>query len=116
MKYDKDFWNALDSLVSNSTIIIDRPKGSIHPKYTDFIYEVDYGYLSDTSSLDNEGIDIWRGTEPAQKINGIICTVDLKKKDSEIKILINCTDAEIQTVYEAHNSTEFMKGILIIRS
>ncbi|EHO80539.1 hypothetical protein [Fusobacterium ulcerans] len=116
MKYDKDFWNALDSLVSNSTIIIDRPKGSIHPKYTDFIYEVDYGYLSDTSSLDNEGIDIWRGTEPAQKINGIICTVDLKKKDSEIKILINCTDAEIQTVYKAHNSTEFMKGILIIRS
>lgn len=116
MKYDKDFWNALDSLVSNSTIIIDRSKGSIHPKYTDFIYEVDYGYLSDTSSLDNEGIDIWRGTEPAQKINGIICTVDLKKKDSEIKILINCTDAEIQTVYKAHNSTEFMKGILIIRS
>ncbi|WP_302820595.1 inorganic pyrophosphatase [Fusobacterium ulcerans] len=116
MKYDKDFWSALDSLVSNSTIIIDRPKGSIHPKYTDFIYEVDYGYLSDTSSLDNEGIDIWRGTEPAQKINGIICTVDLKKKDSEIKILINCTDAEIQTVYKAHNSTEFMKGILIIRS
>ena len=116
MKYDKDFWNALDSLVSNSTIIIDRPKGSIHPKYTDFIYEVDYGYLSDTSSLDNEGIDIWRGTEPAQKINGIICTVDLKKKDSEIKILSNCTDAEIQTVYKAHNSTEFMKGILIIRS
>ena len=51
MKYDKDFWSALDSLVSNSTIIIDRPKGSIHPKYTDFIYEVDYGYLSDTSSL-----------------------------------------------------------------
>lgn len=116
MKYDKDFWSALDSLVSNSTIIIDRPKGSIHPKYTDFIYEVDYGYLSDTSSLDNEGIDIWRGTDPAQKINGIICTVDLKKKDSEIKILINCTDAEIQTVYKAHNSTEFMKGILIIRS
>ena len=116
MKYDKDFWSALDSLVSNSTIIIDRPKGSIHPKYTDFIYEVDYGYFSDTSSLDNEGIDIWRGTEPAQKINGIICTVDLKRKDSEIKILINCTDAEIQTVYKAHNSTEFMKGILIIRS
>mgnify|MGYP000405771921 CR=1 FL=1 len=51
-----------------------------------------------------------------KKINGIICTVDLKKKDSEIKILIGCTDAEIQTVYETHNNTEFMKGILIMRS
>ena len=116
MKYDKDFWNALDSLVSNSTIIIDRPKGSIHHKYADFTYKIDYGYLSDTTSLDNEGIDIWRGTDPAQKINGIICTIDLKKKDSEIKILIGCTDAEIQTVYEAHNNTEFMKGFLIIRT
>ena len=110
MKYDKEFWNVLDSLVSNSVIIIDRPKGSTHPKYADFTYEIDYGYLSDTTSLDNEGID------SAQKINGIICTVDLKKKDSEIKILIGCTDAEIQTVYETHNNTEFMKGILIMRS
>lgn len=116
MKYDKDFWNALDSLVSNSSIVIDRPKGSSHPKYADFIYKVDYGYLADTSSLDNEGIDVWRGTDPSQKVNAIICTVDLKKKDSEIKILIGCTDTEIQTVYEVHNNTEFMKGILIIRT
>lgn len=116
MKYDKDFWNALDSLVFNSTIIIDRPKGSIHPKYADFTYKIDYGYLSDTTSLDNEGIDIWRGTDPAQKINGIICTVDLKKKDSEIKILIGCTESEIKTVFKAHNNTEFMKGFLIIKT
>ena len=66
MKYDKDFWSALDSLVSNSTIIIDRPKGRIHTKYSDFIYEVGYGYFSDTYSLYNDGIAIWRGTEPAR--------------------------------------------------
>ena len=115
MKYDKDFWNALDSLVSNSVIIIDRPKGSTHPKYTNFIYEVDYGYLSDTSSSDNEGIDIWKGSNPTQKVNAVICTVDLKKKDSEIKILIGCTNAETKIIYNTHNSSKFMKGILITR-
>ncbi|MDU1912023.1 inorganic pyrophosphatase [Fusobacterium sp.] len=115
MRYDKDFWNALDYLVSNSTIIIDRPKGSTHPKYTNFIYVVDYGYLSDTSSSDSEGIDIWKGSSPTQKVNAVICTVDLKKKDSEIKILIGCTNPEIEIIYNAHNSSEFMKGILIIR-
>lgn len=47
-----DFWKALDELVNNSEIVIDRPKGLAHPKYPDFIYQVDYGYLKNTSSMD----------------------------------------------------------------
>lgn len=42
--FNNDFWRALDSLVDNSGIVIDRPKGTAHPKYPDFIYKVDYGY------------------------------------------------------------------------
>ena len=48
--YNEDFWDALDELVSNSEIVIDRPKGSAHPRFPDFIYKVDYGYLKDTAS------------------------------------------------------------------
>lgn len=36
------------------------------------------------------------------------------KKDSEIKILIGCTE-EKAIVYETHNETKYMKGILIRR-
>lgn len=61
-RYNNEFWNALDELVSNSEIIIDRPKGTAHPKYPDFIYRVDYGYLQDTTSMDGAGIDVWVGT------------------------------------------------------
>lgn len=50
-----------------------------------------------------------------KQVNAIICTVDLMKKDSEIKLLIGCTDDEINTVYEFLNNTEYMKGILIKR-
>ena len=115
MKYDKDFWKAVDTLVSSGKIIIDRPKGSVHPKFPDVKYEVDYGYIENTSSMDGGGIDVWLGSLAEKKVNAIICTVDLMKKDSEIKLLIGCTEEEITTVYEFHNSTEFMKGILIRR-
>ena len=56
--FNNDFWRALDSLVDNSEIVIDRPKGTAHPKYPDFIYKVDYGYLKNTSSMDGAGIDV----------------------------------------------------------
>ena len=112
---NEDFWKALDELVSTSDIVIDRPKGTAHPRYPDFIYKVDYGYLKDTSSMDGAGIDVWVGTGE-KKIDAVMCIVDLLKKDSEIKILIGCTEEEKKIVYETHNETPLMKGILIRRS
>ena len=112
---NNEFWQAIDSLASSGRIVIDRPKGSSHPKYPDCIYPVDYGYLENTTSMDGGGIDVWRGSLPNDTVTAIICTVDLMKKDSEIKLLIGCTEEEIKTVYEFHNNTELMKGILIKR-
>ena len=112
--YHEDFWKALDVLVGNSEIVIDRPKGSAHPKFPDFIYKVDYGYLKDTASMDGSGIDVWVGSGD-KKIDAIMCIVDLMKRDSEIKILVGCTEEEKQEVYKAHNATPYMKGILIRR-
>lgn len=112
--FDHEFWNAIDALVDNSEIIIDRPKGTKHPKYFDFVYRVDYGYLKDTASMDGAGIDVWVGTNGKQA-DAIMCTVDLIKKDSEIKILIGCTEEEKAIVYKTHNETQYMKGILIRR-
>ena len=115
MKYDKDFWQAIDKLVSSGEIVIDRPKGSVHPRFPNIKYEVDYGYIENTSSMDGGGIDLWLGSLADKQVNAIICTVDLMKRDSEIKLLIGCTEEEITTVYEFHNDSEFMKGILIRR-
>lgn len=113
-KFDSSFWEAIDDLVNQSEIIIDRPKGSAHPKYPNFIYKVDYGYLKNTSSMDGAGIDVWVGTN-GNRVNAIMCIVDLLKRDSEIKILIGCTDKEKALIYETHNETQYMKGILIER-
>ena len=68
--YNNDFWSALDELVLNSEIVIDRPKGTAHPKYPKFIYRLDYGYLKNTSSMDGDGIDVWVGSGE-QKIDAM---------------------------------------------
>lgn len=112
--YNNEFWNALDELVNNSEIVIDRPKGTAHPKHPDFIYHVAYGYLKDTVSMDGAGIDVWLGTGE-KKIDAIMCIVDLMKKESEIKILIGCTEEEKTIIYKTHNETKYMKGVLIRR-
>ena len=112
--FNNDFWRALDSLVDNSEIVIDRPKGTAHPKYPDFIYKVDYGYLKNTSSMDGAGIDVWIGSGE-KKIDAIMCIVDLMKRDSEIKILIGCTEEEKQIVYQTHNETEYSSAYLLAR-
>ena len=31
--YNEEFWDAIDRLVSEGNIVIDRPKGSPHPKF-----------------------------------------------------------------------------------
>ena len=112
--FNEDFWKALDEVVNSSEIVIDRPKGFAHPKFPYFIYRVDYGYLKDTTSMDGGGIDVWVGSAD-KKIDAIICIVDLMKKDSEIKILIGCTEEEKMEVYRKHNETQYMKGIMIRR-
>lgn len=57
---DNEFWRALDKLISESEIIIDRPRGSCEK----------------------------------QSCDAVICTIDLLKKDSEIKILLGCNEDE----------------------
>ena len=111
---NEDFWKALDELVSNSEIVIDRPRGSAHPRFPNLIYKVDYGYLKNTSSMDGAGIDVWIGSGD-KKIDAIMCIVDLMKRDSEIKILVGCTEEEKLDIYKTHNETQYMKGVLIRR-
>jgi inorganic pyrophosphatase len=109
------FWTALDALVEESEIVVDRPKGSHHPRYPKIVYPVDYGYLKNTTAMDGSGIDIWRGTDAPGKIDAIICTVDLYKKDSEIKNLVGCSAAEKALIMDFHKQGESMKGLLIER-
>lgn len=114
-QYDKEFWGLMDKFFEKYEIEIDRPKGSVHPKYSDYVYPLDYGYLKGTVSSDGAGIDVWVGTSETKQVNAIISSVDFIKEDSEIKILYACTDEEIELIYKDHNRSDGMKGILTVR-
>ena len=114
-KPDARFWAALDQLIVESKIVIDRPKDSPHPRYPDMIYPADYGYLEDTRSMDGSGIDLYRGLGGAGPLDAILVTIDLNKRDSEIKLLLGLSDEEKEAVFAFHNDSEQRAGMLIER-
>lgn len=112
---NEEFWKAADELLKAGKIVIDRPKGSAHPRFEQLVYPLDYGYIVGTSSMDGEGIDVWLGSLPEKRINALVATVDLLKRDSEIKLLVGTTPEEAQRILAFHNDSASMKGILIPR-
>ncbi len=111
---DRTFWDAADELVISSEIVVDRPKGSVHPRFKSIVYPLDYGYLAGTTSMDGGGIDVWVGSEPGIGLVGILVTVDLFKRDSEIKLLIGCKESEMALALKTSNS-ESQSAALIRR-
>ncbi len=101
--YGARFWRALDALVAACAVVIDRPAGTAHPRYPEFIYPLDYGYLAGTLAADGGGIDVWLGSQPGRAVTGIICTVDGLKRDSEMKMLLGCTAQEALQALATHN-------------
>ncbi len=113
--HNEKFWLGLEKLVKESEIFIDRPKGSAHPRFTSIIYQLDYGYLKGTYAGDGDGIDVWIGSDKERTIDAVMCTVDLNKRDSELKILLGCTEKEKEIIYDFHNQLDEIAGILIRR-
>lgn len=114
MEKDHAFWQHLDDLVARHDIVIDRPRGAPHPRYPDVVYPIDYGYLAGTSSADGSGIDLYVGSSGHAQVDGVICTIDLEKRDAEVKILFGCTIEEMQNIARLVN-TGSMAGMLIPR-
>jgi len=108
------FWEHLDALIRSSELVIDRPKGTSHPRYPSIVYPLDYGYLKGTSGGDGNEIDVWRGSLAEGRLDAVICTVDLMKRDTEVKLLIGCSAAETRTICDFHNRGS-MSGILVER-
>ena len=109
MNPDLLFWKSMSQILNTSSLVIDRPKGSSHPRFPTDMYPFDYGYLENTSSSDGGGIDVWVGSlntvinkDKMKTLTGILCTFDTLKRDAEIKLLMECSTEDIQVIREFH--------------
>lgn len=107
------FWQKLDTLYLSNKVVVDKPKGYVHPLYANLVYPVDYGYLSDTLAV-GSGINVYKGTGNTG-LQHVVISADILKKDVETKLLIDCTDKEITKILFFLNQTDLQKAVLISR-
>lgn len=109
------FWQKLDTLFLSSKLVVDRPRNTTHYKYSNLVYPVDYGYLTDTTGSDQAPVDVFKGSQKTNLVGAIVISADILKKDCEVKLLIGCTEEEEHEILIFLNQTEFQKAILVRR-
>lgn len=95
---DANFWAVLDTLVADAEVVVERPAGSAHPRFPDTRYPLDYGSLRGTTSGDRAEIDVFLGYPGARAVTGVVATVDARKRDTELKLLLGCMPEQMQAV------------------
>lgn len=77
-------------------IEIDRPLGSRHPKYKDFIYPINYGFVPNTVSGDGMEIDCYviDLDKPVKRLVGRCIAIINRLNDKENKLVVTEKDLE----------------------
>ncbi len=71
-------------------VIVDRKKGSVHPKYSNIIYPINYGYIENLFAQDGEEQDVYiLGVyEPIDFFEGKLIAIIHRKNDVEDKWVV----------------------------
>ena len=84
-------------------------------EYPEIIYPLDYGYLKNTTGGDGNEIEVWLGSLQVSQLVGIVCTVDTLKSYAEVKLLVGCTDREVDKVGNFYSKNDYISSIVIKR-
>lgn len=95
-------------------IEVDRPLGSKHPKYEDFIYPINYGFVPNTVSGDGEELDCYiiDLDKKVQKVAGKCIGIINRLNDCEDKLIITVKDEEYSNE-EILNKVNFQEQFFI---
>lgn len=72
-----------------ANLVIDRPIGSAHPKYEDFVYPLNYGFIPDVYGGDGEELDVYlMGLDvPVKEYKAKIIAIVHRYNDVEDKLV-----------------------------
>ena len=81
----------IDSIV---TVTVDRVLGSVHPKYNDLIYPINYGYIKGIMANDGEYQDAYivGVNEPVDTFTGKVIAIIKRNNDIEDKLVVAPAD------------------------
>ncbi len=109
--------NAKDYLGKDIEIIIDRSLGSRHPKHG-FTYNINYGYVPNTTSGDGEELDAYLlgEFEPVKKATGKVIAIIQRTNDDDDKLIVskegvNYSDDAIRALTEFQE--KYFESIII---
>jgi inorganic pyrophosphatase len=99
------------------TVIMDRPLGSLHPKWG-FLYEVNYGYVADTLAPDGAELDAYvLGVEkPLETFTGTCIAIIHRLNDDDDKLVVvpEHTALSDKEILEATKfQEEFFESVII---
>jgi inorganic pyrophosphatase len=90
-------WRQWESLIVERGIEIDRPRGSDQPRYPDWRYPLDYGFIPGTVGGDGKEVDVFCGSAN----NGLTAALLVRHdRQDDIKLLWNPTEDEIHVAHE----------------
>ena len=71
-------------------VVIDRPMGTTHPRFPDFVYPINYGYIPGTMAPDGHPIDAYvLGAEyPLKRCSAVVIAVIRRRDDVEDKLVV----------------------------
>jgi len=102
----KSFVLAKDFLDKTVNVIIDRPLGSVHPKWN-FEYLINYGYIKDVIAPDGEELDAYvlKIDQPLKEFKGKVIAIIHRLDDDDDKLIVipeeeNITNEEIEKSVE----------------
>ena len=71
-------------------VVIDRPMGSTHPRHSDLVYPINYGYIPGTMAPDDHPIDAYvLGCDyPIRRCRARVIAVIRRRDDAEDKLVV----------------------------
>lgn len=105
----KSFLLAKDYLGKTVNVTIDRPVGSIHPKWN-FKYPVNYGYLESIFAPDGEELDAYvlKVDKPLKEFIGKVIAIIHRINNDDDKLVV-ISETEDITDEEIEKSVEFQE-------
>lgn len=65
------------------------------------------------TAINAGGVDTWMGSSEIKMVVGVLCTVDLLKRDTELTILYDCMDDEIGAILNLMKGDQM--GAIVIK-